>query len=151
MEDDMPKPPSIARFERYWFPSTLFWLIGTRLAWDRTQHALTVNPQTIPVAGWAQWAIIALVVATTLLLWYLVARRASSIARWLVVLLAVIGTVRILLTLFTLATSANPHPLSQGSFIISAALTIASAAMLFRDDARLWFGDGPSEIDGNEA
>jgi purine-cytosine permease-like protein len=151
MEDDMPKPPSIARFERYWFASTLFWLIGTRLAWDRTHHALTVNPQTIPVAGWAQWAIIALVVVTTLLLWYLVVRHASSIARWVVVLLAVVGAARILLTLFTLATSANPHPLSQGSFIISAALTIASAAMLFRDDARLWFGDDLGEIDEDGA
>ena len=69
--------------------------------------------------------------------------------RWtvVVVVLAVAGSARLLLTLFTLATSANPHPLSQGSFILSAALTIASAAMLFRDDARLWLGE---QIDETE-
>ena len=106
----MLKPPSIARFERYWFASTLFWLVGTRLACDRTQHALRVNPRTIPVADWAQWAIIGLVLATTALLWYLVARRASVVAKWLVVVLAVVGAGRLLLTLLTLATSANPHP-----------------------------------------
>ena len=148
---DMHKPPSIARFERYWFASTLFWLVGTRLAWDRTQNALRLNPQTIPVAGWAQWVLIALVLVTTLLLWYLVARRGSSVARWLVVALAVIGAGRLLLTLFTLVTSANPHPFSQGCFILSAAFTIGSAAMLFRDDVRLWFGDDPGEIDETPA
>lgn len=137
----MPKPPSIVRFERYWFASTLFWLVGTRLAWDRTQHALRINSRTIPVADWAQWAIIGLVLATTLLLWYFVARHPSMVAKWLVVALAVVGAGRLLLTLLTLATSANPHPLSGGSFIISAALTIASAAMLFQDDARLWLGE----------
>ena len=137
----MHKPPAIVRFERYWFASTLFWLIGTRLAWDRTQQALRLNPQTIPVAGWAQWAVIGLVVVTTVLLWYLVAHRASVVAKWLVVALAVVGAGRLLLTLFTLITSANPHPLSQGSFMISAALTIASATMLFQDDARLWLGE----------
>lgn len=143
----MPKPPAIARFERYWFASTLFWLIGTRLAWDRTQHALQLNPQTIPVADWAQWAIVGLVLATTLLLWYLVARRASRVAKWLVVALAVVSAGRLLLMLFTLTTSANPHPLSQGSFMISAALTIASAAMLFQGDARLWLGEEGDEAE----
>ncbi len=143
----MPKPPSVVRFERYWFVSTLFWLIGTRLAWDRTQHALRLNPQTMLVARWAQPFIVALVVATTLVLWYLVARRASVVAKWIVVALAVVGGGRMLLTLFTLATSVNPHPLSQGSFIISAALTIGSAVMLFRDDARLWFGEELGEAD----
>lgn len=141
----MHKPPSISRFERFWFASTLLWLVGTRLAWNRTQNALRLNPQTVTVADWAQWFVIALVVATTLGLWYLVARRASVVAKWLVVVLAVVGAGRLLLTLFTLMTSANPHPLSQGSFILSAALTIASAAMLFRDDARLWFGEEPVE------
>ncbi|HEX8384093.1 MAG TPA: hypothetical protein VF592_12050 [Sphingomonas sp.] len=143
----MNKPPSITRFEQFWFASTLFWLVGTRLAWDRTQHALQLDQRTIPVAGWAQWFIIGLVAVTTLMLWYLVARRGSRVAKWLVVLLAVIGAGRLLLTLFTLLASANPHPLSQGSFILSAALTIASAAMLFRDDARIWFGEALFEED----
>ncbi len=140
----MHKPPSISRFERFWFASTVFWLVGTRLAWNRTQHTLELDPRTAAVAGWAPWLFVVLVAATTLILWYLVVHRASVVARWIVVALAVVGAGRLLLLLFTLATSANPHPLSQGSFALSAALTIASAVMLFRDDARLWFGEDPT-------
>lgn len=137
----MHKPLSITRFERFWLGSTLLWLVGTGLAWGRTQRALRVNPQTVAVADWAQWFTVGLVVATTLVLWYAVARRASVVAKWFVVALAVVGAGRLLLALFALVGSANPHPLSQGAFILSAALTIASAAMLFRDDARAWFGE----------
>ena len=138
-------PPSIRRFAQLWFASTALWAVGTRLAWNRTQKTLEIDPRTIPVAPYAQPVNVALVLLATILLWWLVARRASLLGKWLVMAVAAWSALRVLLTLFTLATSANPHPLSQGSFLLAAALAVASAAMLFRPDARAWFGEHDAE------
>lgn len=154
----MDKPPSIKLFERFWFGSTVLWSVATRLAWDRVQNSVAsrlgdaarTDGQIALVAAYAQWINIALVLLATVALWYLVARRASAIGKWLVVAVAAWSGVRVLLTVFTMLTSANPHPLSQGGFLLAAALTIASAAMLFRDDARAWFGEFDTDADDEE-
>lgn len=143
----MTKPPSIIRFQRFWFGSTILWAIGTRLAWDRTRNALLANPQTAPVADLAQWGSVIAVAVVTLLLWWLVARRASRTAKWLVVALAAVAGVRIALIGGGLLLGRAFHPLSQGAFTLAGVLTIASAAILFRPDARAWFGEGAAEVE----
>lgn len=142
----MDRPPSIKQFERLWWGSTLLWGLGTRLAWERTANALNARSQTAQVAELALWGNVVLVLALTLLLWWLAARRGSMIGKWLVVAAAAMSGVRVMVLLISLAGGANLHPLSQGMFFLSAALTIWSAVMLFRPDARPWFG----ETDGDE-
>lgn len=141
----MQKPPSITLFERLWWGSTLFWAIATWLGWERTANALNARPQTAQVAGLALWGNVALVLLITLLLWWLVTRRASAIGRWLVVAAAAMSGVRMLIVVFGLLFGRTFHPLSQGSFLLAAALTIGAAVVLFRDDARLWFGERVEE------
>lgn len=142
----MDRPPSIKQFERLWWAATVLWGVGTWLAWERTSNALNANPQTARVAGLALWGNVGLVLAITLLLWWLAARRGSAIGKWLVVAAAAMSGVRVLILLFGLISGANLHPLSQGAFVLAAVLTVWSAVMLFRDDARPWFG----EVDEDE-
>ncbi len=77
----MIKPPSIMRFEQYWWASTILWLIGTALTWSRTQAMLAATPQTAPGAPWVQWVSIAIVLLYTAAMWFLVARVASVVAK----------------------------------------------------------------------
>lgn len=154
----MAKPRSIGRFELFWWGSTLFWALGRLFAWRRVQNGLSsrlgeaaaADPNVAAVASGAQWAAVALVLAATALLWWLVARRASVIGKWLVVAIAAAGVVQALVLAFQLIGGANFHALSYPSFLASFALTVAAAAMLFRDDARAWFGefDGVADEEG---
>lgn len=137
----MNRPPSIRRFEWFWWGSTLFWAIGTRLAWDRNQAKLLANPRTRVAAEWGQWFWIVVTLLLTPLLWYLIARRASVVGKWLVTAWAGLGGTLALARVFTLLTGRTLHPWSEASFLLTAALSVAAAAMLFRDDARAWFGE----------
>ncbi|WP_245841593.1 hypothetical protein [Sphingomonas lenta] len=142
----MDRPPSIKQFERLWWASTLLWGLGTWLAWERTTNALNANARTAQVAGLALWGNVALVLGLSVLLWWLAARRGSAIGKWLVVAAAAMSGVRVAILVIGLVNGANLHPLSQGAFLLSAALTVWSAVMLFRPDARRWFGEDEGEF-----
>lgn len=137
----MPRPPSIKRFELFWWGSTLFWAAATRLAWDRNQGKLLADARTRQVAEWGQWFWIGVTLVLTALFWWLVARRASAAGKWLVTAWAGLGALLAVLRLFGLTTGRTFHPLSDTAFLLTAALSLAAAAALFRDDARAWFGE----------
>jgi hypothetical protein len=143
----MTRPPSIARFTLFWFASTALWGVGTLLGWERTRNALLRNPQTVAAADVAQWVGVGVVAVVSLLLWWLVAHRASRVGKWLVAAAGAFAGFRILLIVGGLLLGGAFHPLSQGAFTLASLLTIASAVMLFRPDAAEWFGEEP-EADG---
>ena len=146
----MDRPPSISRFERLWWGSLVFWGIGTWLGWERTTNALNADRRTAEVAGLALWGNVALTLFVTLLFWWLAARRGSIIGKWLVIAAAAWSAVRVLILVVGLLGQRTFHPLSQTCFFVAAALTIAAAVVLFRDDARTWFGEFDG-TDGEEA
>lgn len=136
----MGKAWAIGWFERLWWGSTATWLAGLWITRQRTQAMLDANPQSAPLAAWALPVYAVLIVSLVLLLWWLVARRASVAGKWLVVAAAALSGLRgISLILGYL--QRTTHPASTAMAIVTVALTIAAAAMLFRDDARAWFGD----------
>lgn len=137
----MNRPRSIRLFELFWWGSTLFWAAGTRLAWNRNQGKLLADPRTRDVAQWGQWFWILVTVALTALLWWLVARRASAVGKWLATAWAALTGVLALIRVFSLVAGRTLHPFSESAYMLTAALAVAAVAMLFRDDARLWFGD----------
>lgn len=141
----MNKPPSIGRFEQFWWGSLVFWGIGTWLGWERTANALAADPRTAGVAALALWGNVAITAVVTALFWWLAARRASVIGKWLVVAAAAWNAVRMLILLVGLFGQRTFHPLSQTSLFLAAALTIAAAVILFREDAREWFGESDPE------
>lgn len=141
----MTTPPSIRRFTLFWWAATAAWLVGTILSWKRTQATLAANPQTAPAADIAQAITVAVVLVTTVLVWWLAARRASGIGKWLVAVVAGLSAVTELLRLIGLANDASWYPLSLLAFLLGSGLTVAAAAMVFRPDAAEWFGLGEPE------
>lgn len=147
----MDRPPSISRFEQLWWGSLAFWSIGTWLGWERTTNALNADRRTAEVAGLALWGNVALTLFVTLLFWWLAARRGSIVGKWLVIAAAAWSAVRALILVMGLLGQRAFHPLSQTSLFLSAALTIASAVVLFRPDALMWFGEvGGTDEKGDE-
>ncbi|WP_375427079.1 hypothetical protein [uncultured Sphingomonas sp.] len=147
----MHRPPSIVRFERMWWTSALLSLIAAYLSWDRVQHgirarfavdpALRANPFGAVVVDWTQVAGVAITIAWTVIVWFLVTRRASGAGRWLAVLTAVLSGVQLAILLGGLALGRTLHPLSHGAAAAAAVLTMIAAAALFTSASRTWFGE----------
>lgn len=122
------RPASIIRFEQLYLAS---------IALAAVNSALLLSP----AAGYAPpgeasglIGFVATSLAVSLLLWFFAARRASRIAKWLMV------------ALFVLGAAGLPAILSAGPLDIPAVLTVvtwglqaAAIWMLFRPDAAAWF------------
>jgi hypothetical protein len=134
--DIVMQPESIRKFTLFYLGALVVSLVATFVGYDvltaqlEAQSAatgLTVGPGTI-IAG------IALNIAITLLLWYLVARKGFAIAKWIVVLLFI----------FTLVTSisgifADGLEVHEGLSLLAIVLQAAAVYFLFQPDAKAWF------------
>jgi hypothetical protein len=87
--------------------------------------------------------IVALVVTVlaSVLFWYLVVRKRTVAGKWLVVVTEAVGVVTALQALVRLVSGTAPNPPGVMLSIVSTALAVAAAIMLFRPDARTWFGE----------
>ncbi|WP_294354886.1 hypothetical protein [uncultured Sphingomonas sp.] len=135
----MQRPASIVTFERLYLAGFALSLVSWVVGWPAMQAKLAANPQTAPF-GWMLFVMLGLNIALTLLLWFFTARRASVVAKWIVVVLAGLSALRFLFNL----PAALGGAVSAPSLILSTlttALSVAAAAMLFRFDARVWFGE----------
>ncbi|WP_298670635.1 hypothetical protein [uncultured Sphingomonas sp.] len=140
----MQRPPSIVRYEQLYIASFILGLIVSALTWQVQRAALSANP----LAAGAQWLVPAamvtgIVIAVTL--WYFTARRPSTAAKWVVVVLAAFSVLRIAGNLVMLMKGAFALPVLLA--IVAPALYVAAAVLLFRPDARRWFGE---KIDGED-
>lgn len=140
------RPASIVTFGRLWLLSILLSIAGAWITRVRVQAMLEGNPQSAPIAHWflPTWTGLATVVS--LLLWYLIRHR-SLTAKWLVLLVAVVSAGRGLLMLVGFVGGGFRHPVSSLMLLACSIATVAAAALLFRPDARWWFGeDGVDEL-----
>lgn len=138
----MARPSSIVNFERYWGGYAVLTLLGIVLQWSRITAELSTaaGPQAIGAgAGNVVLAIAVLIYAGLLFgALYLVVRRGSNIGRVLVT--AWLGW-----NLFSYVRGVSgdrfqpdlPHLLGLAALLLQA----IAVAMLFRADARAWFGD----------
>ncbi len=133
------RPPSIERFERLYLASFAVALLGWAYSWQSTADRLAIDPKTAAF-GWLLPAALLLSCAITLLLWYLVARRASLAAKWVVTVLTGLAVLRFAINLITVMRGAVPAVAMLLSVAI-VVLSVAATVHLFRDDARLWFGE----------
>lgn len=133
------RPRSIILFEQVYGASILCGVTATLLAWRATLAMLAANPIT---ARFGQGFLIVttlLGLAIGVLLLYLIARRGSGIARWLLVVLAVLGAAQFLL-------AALLHRLSPGLIgmlgLLGTLLRVSAVCLLFGRAARGWFTSG---------
>ncbi|MBW8294654.1 hypothetical protein [Sphingopyxis sp.] len=135
----MRRPPSIINFERSFWASTLTGVASFALHWPTMMEALKSDPRlSSSVDGAAIGVALAIgfSLALSLLLWYLISRRASNITKWIYVVVMGFGVIAAF-------TSINdPMPSTGFALAISlagTALTALSIYFLFRPDARAWF------------
>ncbi|WP_298813635.1 hypothetical protein [uncultured Sphingomonas sp.] len=141
----MPRPASIITFERLYLAGLALSLVSWALDWPLMQARLAANPQTAPF-GWMLSVMLLLNIAGSLLLWFFTARRASVVAKWLVVVFAGLSALRFLLNL----PAALGGAMTATSLLLATlttGLSVTAAAMLFRTDARAWFGE---DVDGDD-
>jgi hypothetical protein len=137
----MTRPPSIVAFERCYLGSVAVGLANTALTWNDRLALPAVRRAAAMAPGSFVPLMVAGVVggaAISLLLWFLAARRGWLPAKWIVVAFFALAVLGLLLSL------------AQGSFVsglggaltaLSTLLQAAAAWMLFRPDARAWFGE----------
>ncbi len=137
----MTKPPSIARFEQFYWASIIIGLINTALNWGRAKAMLATNPLTAN-AGWILPLTQLLGLGIAVLLWFFIVRRPSVVAKWVQVVFAAIGVFSLVMALFAILTGGAAVGTQVVLGLIANALYIAAAVMLFKPDAKLWLGEG---------
>jgi hypothetical protein len=134
------RPPSIVNFERLFLAALLLGVIvvvvgyeaaTAQLAREPALRQLGVGGSEIVIGTSAAW------LAIYLLLWFLIARKASNVAKWILAILSAIGAIFYLPALT--GRWDLPLLLNVGYY----ALELAAVACLFRADATAWLKGEP--------
>lgn len=138
------RPNSIVMFDRFYLASLVLGAVNFFVGYDSTIAQLEADPASAELGmagGGFLWGTFAFGMAISLLLWFLISRKANNIARWILVVLAVIGVIGLPFSLGQL-------PMLQlvGSLVITA-INLLAVYFLFRPDAKPWFEHGPKGMD----
>lgn len=138
----MNRPNSIVQFERFYLGALLLSVIATALSWNQITEKLAANPEAAALGPGFVAASAAVGLLIGLVLWYFVARKASVVAKWIVVVfcaLAVLGFV------YVAATGQTPGGIGGILGIARLVLSVIAVVFLFRPDAKAWFGEPITE------
>jgi len=141
------RPASIVMFERLFLASLVLSVVSFIINYDSMIRDLETQPGVAELGFGSGFAIgsMAIGLAIFLLLWFFIARKGSSVAKWILVVLLAISVISL------------PGML-MGSWDLGVvlglavyALEIAATAYLFRADAAAWFrgerGADPATFD----
>lgn len=138
------RPASIIRFDQLYLGALALDIVKVFLVYDDTLAELEADPAVAELGMATPGFLIgasAFGFAISLLLWYFISRRASSVAKWIMVVLTAISLVGIPLALVG-------APLMQSIItLVITGMQIASLWFLFRPDAKAWFEHGPRGMD----
>ena len=141
----MARPASIVMFERLYLGAWLVGLLNSIINWGPMQEAARVAAGPNPMGdGFTSTIMIGSIVfgaIITLLLWYFTARRASDIAKWIVTVFFALGLGSFL---WGLANGTTRMALPVAIGLVALVLQGAAVVMLFRPDAKRWFGEPPA-------
>ena len=131
----MGRPNSIIQFERFYLAAIGVDVVNTILSWSEREERALLQPQMFGDATLPLMTAIGFGIA--LLLWFFIARKGSAIAKWV---LAVFVVLALGWTLYAIPTGHYSMGLSGLLGLFSTVLQAYAAAMLFRGDAKPWFG-----------
>lgn len=138
------RPASIALFEKLVYLSIALSAVAIVLGWDALGRMAQAQPGMS--ASLAQGVLIGAVIfgfAIPLLLVWFIARRASTVAKWIFVVLTAFSVYSFVAGL------ANPDLPKNLLFVFNAvttALSVYAAWLLFRPDAKAWFDGSASTV-----
>jgi hypothetical protein len=129
------RPPSILMFERLFLASLAVSAASIVIGFDSMVDQLASEPATaaLGIGGGFLAGIMAFGMAISLLLWFLIAHKASNVAKWILIVLAALS----LISLPAMLTGPMDTTVLLG--LASYALEIAALVYLFREDAAAWF------------
>ena len=130
------RPTSIVLFERLFLLSLAIALVNGFLQYDALV-AQVGNDPALAQLGWGSGAILvvmAISLLIPLLLWYFIARRASNIAKWILVVM-------------TLLDAGQLGSLAGIASLAVTILQLVAIVLLFRADARAWLSDDADDAE----
>jgi uncharacterized membrane protein len=129
------RPASILMFERLFLASLVLSVISFFINYESMLRDLETQPGLAELGLGSGFAIGSIVVglAIYLLLWFFIARKASSVAKWILIVLLAFSAISLP------AIVLGPWDLGVVLALAVYALEVAAAAYLFRDDAAAWF------------
>ena len=136
----MIRPTSIIQFERFYVAAIGVDAINTVLSWTAREERALLEPQMLGNATLPVMTAIGFAIA--LLLWFFIARRGSAIAKWV---LTIFVTVALVWSLYAIPTGRYSMGMSGLLGLFSTVLQAYSVWMLFRPNAKPWFG-GKKEL-----
>lgn len=125
------RPQSIIRFEQFYLGSTAITVVMevlNTLGLFGPVESEDLGPYVMPILLVISYGLV-------LVFWYLIAHRASNIAKWILVVLTVVG---LLGTTMLLATYAQTYPAYTLASALVLLLQLVSIVYLFRRDAVEW-------------
>lgn len=143
----MVRPVSIVWFERCLLGSIALWLVSTVLNWNAMLATMAGNPATAQFGPSFAPTVGAVTVVVTLgiwaLLWYLTARQASTIAKWIITVFFVFA---LLGFGFAAVTQHFQTGLAGVLRIVTFVLFAVAVWQLFRPDAEAWFAGTSADV-----
>ena len=133
------QPKSIQRFDMVYLASLAVYAGGFFLGYDDT---VALTRQQYAEAGLdvdpSMWVAISFVVilAVSLLLWWLVSSKGSNVAKWILTVFFGLGLLAIAYSFSTGA--AGPLTIATGLSLLSTALSGVAIFFLFKPDAKAW-------------
>ncbi|HTG37838.1 hypothetical protein [Sphingomonas sp.] len=138
------RPSSIIWFERLFLAALAIGLVNSLMI----LNAINADQAGQPLSPSVLIGSIVVGNIINVVLWYFVARRASNIARWILVALFVLGALSLG---FSVMTDSYPGGIEGLLGAIGWALQAASILCLFRRDAATWFESEPGDDLGEPA
>jgi hypothetical protein len=149
MEQDLsaaPRPASIVTFERCYLGALVVGLVNTMLNWSTAMDAMNADPSVAQLgSGFSTTMLIGgtiISILISLTLWYFVARRGATVAKWIVVVLYTLG---LLTFLWQMLHGGTAIGLTVAITVLQLVLQTIAVVMLFRPDAKAWFGETAEE------
>lgn len=134
------RPPSIIQFGRFYLGALAVGLVGNILNWDNATAMLQEEPNAAVLGTGFLFISMAVGLAISLLLWFLAARKAVGVAKWIIVVFFAIGLISVPFSLGQLS------GIAMVTSLVAMALQAAAIYMLFRPDAKKWFA-GEKTVD----
>ena len=137
------RPPSIVWFERLFLLSLLIASIAMVTSFDTLVAQVEADP-ALAGLGWGRGAVLAISAISLLLplvLWYFIARRASNIAKWILVVMTLLGL------LFVNLDAGQLGSLAGIASLTVTILQLVAIVLLFRADARAWLSDDADDAE----
>ena len=138
------RPKSIVLFERLFLSNTLISILAVLINYGTLRADAVSRGKSAagPLLG------IALTLLVDIPLWFFVARRASRVGKWILILLYALNY---FVTVLIVTRFQAFGALYSAMTLVATVLSFAALVMLFRKDARSWFarGGGRSPTDAS--